>query len=103
MIVYMDDILIFLKSLEEHQEQTHHVLEIIHKETLFLKPKKCTFDAQEVEYLGMIIRPGQVAMDPAKLSGISEWTVPTSVKEVHSFLGFCNFYCHFISHYSDLA
>jgi hypothetical protein len=58
---------------------------------------------QEVEYLGMIIKPGQVAKDPAKLSRISKWMTPTSVKEVRSFLGFCNFYRHFISHYSDLA
>jgi hypothetical protein len=51
----------------------------------------------------MIIYPGQVAMNPAKLSGISQWQIPSSVKEVQSFLGFCNFYCHFISHYYDLA
>jgi hypothetical protein len=51
----------------------------------------------------MIIHPGQVAMDPAKLSGISQWQIPSSIKEVQSFLRFCNFYCHFISHYSDLA
>jgi hypothetical protein len=51
----------------------------------------------------MIICPGQVAMDPAKLSGISQWHIPSSVKEVQLFLGFCNFYHHFISHYSDLA
>jgi hypothetical protein len=92
MIVYMDDILIFSKTLEENQKRTRHVLEIIRKETLFLKPEKCTFDTQEVDYLGMIIRPGQVAMDPAKLSGISQWQTPSSVKEVRSFLGFCNFY-----------
>jgi hypothetical protein len=103
MIIYMDDILIFLKTLEENQKRTRQVLEIIRKETLFLKPEKCTFDAQEVDYLGMIIHPGQVAMDPAKLSGISQWQTPTSVKEVRSFLGFCNFYRHFISHYSNLA
>jgi hypothetical protein len=103
MIVYMDDILIFSKTLEENQKRTRRVLEIIRKETLFLKPEKCTFDAQEVDYLGMIIRPGQIAMDPAKLSSISQWQTPSSVKEVRSFLGFCNFYRHFISHYSDLA
>jgi len=103
MIVYMDDILIFSKTLEENQKRTCCVLKIILKETLFLKPKKCTFDAQEVNYLSMIICPGQVAMDPTKLSGISQWQIPSSVKEVQSFLGFCNFYHHFISHYSDLA
>jgi hypothetical protein len=51
----------------------------------------------------MIVCPGQVAMDPTKLSGISQWQIPSSVKEVQSFLGFCNFYRHFISHYSNLA
>ena len=103
LIVYMDDILIFSSDLAEHQMRTRRVLEKLRQEQLFLKPEKCTFDSQEVEYLGMIIRPGQVAMDPAKLKGISEWQTPSTVKEVRSFLGFCNFYRHFISHYSDLA
>jgi len=58
---------------------------------------------QEVDFLGMIIRPGHVAMDPAKLKGINDWQPPTTVKEVRSFLGFCNFYRHFIAHYSDIA
>jgi hypothetical protein len=78
-------------------------LEIICREQLFLKPEKCTFDAEEVEYLGMIIKPGHVTMDPAKLDGIRDWPIPTTVKETRSFLGFCNFYQNFISHYSDLA
>jgi hypothetical protein len=72
---------LFSKTLEENQKWTHRVLEIIRKETLFLKPEKCTFDAQEVDYLGMIIHPRQVAMDPAKLSGISQWQTPSSVKK----------------------
>jgi hypothetical protein len=103
LVIYMDDILIFSQNLEEHHSQTRRILDILRKERLFLKPTKCTFDAQEVDYLGMIIRPGQVAMDPAKLKGISEWPTPTKVKDVQSFLGVCNFYRHFISHYSDLA
>lgn len=101
-IIYMDDILIFLNSLEQ-QECIQCILRRLHEEHLFLKPEKCTFDTSEVEYLGMIIRPGQVAMDPAKLAGINDWPVPSSVKETHSFLRFCNFYRHFISHYSDVA
>ena len=68
-----------------------------------MKPSKCIFDAEEVEFLGMIIRPGHVAMDPAKLKGITEWEPPKTVKEVRSFLGFCNFYWHFIARYSDIA
>jgi len=92
LIVYMDNILIFSETLEEQKEHTRRVLEMLRRESLFLKPEKCTFDAQEVEYLGIIIRPRQVAMDPAKLKGISEWQTPSSVKDVRSFLGFCNFY-----------
>jgi hypothetical protein len=103
LVIYMDDILIFSQNLEEHHSQTHRILDILCKERLFLKPTKCTFDAQEVDYLGMIIHPGQVAMDPAKLKGISEWLTPTKVKDVLSFLGVCNFYRYFISHYSDLT
>jgi hypothetical protein len=103
LVIYMDDILIFSKTLNEHQKQTRRILEIIRQEQLFLKPEKCTFDAEEVEYLGMIIKPGHVTMDPAKLDGIKDWPVPTMVKETQSFLGFCNFYQNFISHYSDLA
>jgi len=87
----------------DHRDRTRRILEILRKERLFLKPTKCTFDVQEVDFLGMIIRPGQVAMDPAKLKGISDWQSPTTVKEVRSFLGFCNFYRHFIAHYSDIA
>ena len=102
-VIYMDDILIFSSSAEEHKERTRRILDKLRQERLFLKPTKCTFDVQEVDFLGMIIRPGQVAMDPAKLSGIKDWKSPTSLKEVQSFLGFCNFYRHFISHYSDIA
>jgi hypothetical protein len=68
-----------------------------------LKPEKCTFNAKEVEYLGMIIKPRHITMDPAKLDEIRDWPVPTTVKETRSFLGFCNFYQNFILHYSDLA
>jgi len=103
LIVYMDDLLVFSTNPDEHRKRTCHILDKLHTERLFLKPEKCVFDADEVEYLGMVIRPGQVAMDPAKLTGIESWPIPTSVMQVQSFLGFCNFYRHFISHYSDLA
>jgi hypothetical protein len=71
-VIYMDDILIFSKTLEEHQGHTKQVLETIHREKLFLKPEKCTFNVQEVEYLGMIIKPSHITMDPAKLDGMKD-------------------------------
>jgi hypothetical protein len=63
----MDDLLIFSNDLDKHHARTQRILNIIQKERLFLKPEKCIFDAQEVEYLGMIVRPGCVAMDIAKI------------------------------------
>ena len=59
---------------------------------LHLKLKKCQFDASKVEYLGMIMKPGQLAMDLVKLDGIAAWPTPTKVKDVQSFLDFANFY-----------
>ena len=70
---------------------------------LHLKLEKCTFAATKVEYLGMIVRPGQLAMDPVKLDGIAKWPTPTKVKDVQSFLGFANFYHRFIPNYSNIA
>jgi len=102
-IIYMDDILIFSDNIEDHRKRTLRVLQRLQENDLFLKTEKCAFEVSEVEYLGMIIRPGQIAMDPKKLAGISDWPVPNNVKGVRSFLGFGNFYRRFIAGYSDLA
>ena len=59
---------------------------------LHLKLEKCCFTTTEVEYLGMIIKPGQLTMDPIKLDGIASWPTPKKVKDVRSFLRFANFY-----------
>ncbi|KAJ2926197.1 hypothetical protein H1R20_g10898, partial [Candolleomyces eurysporus] len=102
-VVYMDDILIFADTLEELRSLTLHVLQKLRSNDLFLKPEKCTFETQKIDFLGMIVEPGKLTMDPTKLKGIQEWPVPTTVKQVRSFLGFGNFYRKFIRHYSDLA
>ena len=102
-IIYMDDILIFTETKEELTRITKMVLEKLRENDLFLKAKKCEFYKTKVKYLGMIIKEGRISMDPVKLGGIRDWPVPTTVKQVRSFLGFGNFYRKFISHYSDLA
>jgi hypothetical protein len=56
-----------------------------------------------VEYLGVIIRQEKVEMDPVKVEGIAKWPIPVTVKDIHSFLGFCNFYCSFIANFSAVA
>ena len=70
---------------------------------LHLKLEKYQFVSSEVEYLSIIVKLGQLAMDPVKLDGITSWPTPTKVKEVQSFLGFANFYCCFIPDYSTVA
>ena len=59
---------------------------------LYLKLEKCSFNVSEVKYLGMIVKPGSLAMDPVKVAGITDWPIPSTVKDVQSFLGFANFY-----------
>ncbi len=91
-IVYMDDILIFHKDLNEHRKIIKRVMRILEENKLYLKPEKCTFESQTIEYLGLIISEGRIAMDPVKVKGLSEWPIPKNVKEVQSFIGFANFY-----------
>ena len=102
--MYMDDIVIHTDGTEEEHEAVIHTwLEKLSKLNLFLKPSKCQFYQCEVEYLGMIVGNGAVRMDPVKVKGITEWLTPACVKDVRSFLGFCNFYRAFISDFSNIA
>jgi len=102
-IVYIDNVLIFSKTLCEHHAQVRRVMQIFHENKLYLNLNKCVFDEQETEYLSVIIGHGQVRMDPVKVVGIADWKTPTDKRQVQLFLGFCNFYRHFIQGYSGIA
>jgi len=102
-VVYLDDILIFMETLEEHRRITRRVMELLWKNNLFLKPEKCKFKKTEVEYLGVIISQNSIKMDPVKVAGVMEWPTPSNRKEVQSFLGFTNFYCRFVQGFFHLA
>ena len=73
------------------------------EEDLHLKLAKCAFDQTEVEYLGLVVRSGEVLMDPTKLKAVEQWKPPKSVQAVRSFIGFCNFYQKFIPNFSALS
>ena len=73
------------------------------EEDLHLKLAKCTFNQTEVEYLGLVVRNGEVLMDPTKLKAVEQWEPPKLVKAVRSFIGFCNFYRKFIPNFSVLT
>jgi Reverse transcriptase (RNA-dependent DNA polymerase) len=83
--IYMDDILIATATLEEHRSLVRQVLERLHKHHLFLKPEKCEFEKTEVEYLGMKLRGGHIAMNPIKLQGLAEWPAPKKLRDVRAF------------------
>src|SRR3984957_2854386 len=101
--VYMDDILIFTQTHEEHTRVVREVLHILRENNLFLKPETCVFHQPEVEYLGLIVGNRQARMDPAKVAAIQDWPAPTKKQELQRFLGFCNFYRRFIKDYSKIA
>ena len=83
LIIYMDDMLIHLKDDPTlHQERTRRVLQCLREQRLALKLLKCSFDADEVEYLGLLVSAGAIKMDPTKLLAIKNWNPPKDVKAV---------------------
>ena len=91
-IIYMDDMFLSAKTKDRLQENTKRVLQRLMENDLYLKPKKCEFCKEKIEWLGMVIQEGRITMDPGKLKGIQDWPAPTMVKQVRGFLGFGNFY-----------
>ena len=91
-IIYMDDIFLFVPDKMTLTENTKTVLTCLWDNDLFLKPTKCKLNQTKVEYLGLVIKEGKISMDPGKLKGIRDWPTPTTVKQTQGFLGFGNFY-----------
>jgi hypothetical protein len=103
-LIYMDNILIASSSgIEGHRTVVHNVLAILEEHDLYLKPKKCVWEADHVNYLKLILENGVTRMDPTKVEGVHNWATLTTKKHVHSFLGFCNFYHTFIRGFAKLA
>jgi hypothetical protein len=90
--IYLNDILIFTNSLEEHRQIICLVLDHMREHKLYLWAEKCEFEKTRIEYLGVIISHNKVEMDPVKIAGVVDWPTPSNKKEVQSFIGFINFY-----------
>ncbi|KAI3375498.1 hypothetical protein L3Q82_003814 [Scortum barcoo] len=98
--VYLDDILIFSRSLPEHTQHVRQVLQRLLENQLFVKAEKCEFHVSKVSFLGFIIAPGQLHPDPSKIKAVENWPTPSTRKKLQQFLGFANFYRRFIRNYS---
>jgi len=101
--VYLDDVLIYSNTLQQHRKDISNILEAIQKSGMKVKPSKCEFQQSETEYLGFIIGQEGVKRDPVKTEAIWHWTAPKKIKEIQCFLGFCNFYRRFIEGFSRTA
>ncbi|KAI2644659.1 Transposon Tf2-11 polyprotein [Labeo rohita] len=99
-IVYIDDIFIYSRNMAEHRQQVQQVLHKLCEQRLYLKLEKCEFHHPSVQFLGYVISAEGVQMDQGKVTAILDWTLPTTIKELQRFLGFTNFYHHFIQNYS---
>jgi hypothetical protein len=101
-IAYLDNILIYSDNLTQYCQHIKLILERMKKLGLTLKVSKCEFHTYKTEYLGYIITPTGISMDPEKVKAIEEWKEPTNIKGVQSFLRFVNFYRRFIQDFSKI-
>jgi hypothetical protein len=102
-VVFIDDILIFSKTMEEHEDHLRLVLEKLRSIQLYTKFSKCEFWLTEVTFLGHVISAGGVSVDPGKVNDVLNWMPPTTISKIQSFLGLAGYYRRFIKDFSKIA
>jgi hypothetical protein len=102
-VVFIDDILVFSRSEEEHEEHLRLVLQKLREHQLYAKFSKCAFWLKEVSLLGHIITDGGIAVDPSKVRDVLNWSPPKNVPEIRSFLGLAGYYRRFIKGFSKIV
>jgi hypothetical protein len=102
-VVYLDDVLIFSKSAEDHVNDVAKVLKLLLDAKLLAQPTKCLFGVKQLEFLGHVVSERGLEMDPKKVDAIKNWPHPQNIGELRSFIGLCNYYRNFIGGFSRLA
>lgn len=103
LLVFFEDILVYSPSWPSHLDHLAKVLKLLVDNQLVAKRSKCLFGQQQIDYLGHVITPNGLAVDPSKIQAIHQWPPPNSSKVLHSFLGLAGYYQRFIQHYATLA
>jgi len=102
-VVYLDDILIFSKTREEHVDHVKQVLDRLQQQKFYIKLSKCDFFKDSLKFLGFIISAQGVQVDPSKTMAVKDWPIPTTVHDVRAFLGLTNHFRKFIQGYSQIC
>ena len=102
-IVYLDDIIIFSDTKEEHIKRLEAVFQKLMAAGLKLKPTKCFFFRDEIEYLGHVVSGKGISTNPKKIEAVTKWPTPKTVYDVRSFLGFVGYYRRFIKNFSKIT
>lgn len=102
-LVYLDDIISYSKTFDEHLAHLHVIFTRIDKANLKLSPEKCVLFQKQVSFLGHLVSEDGVATDPRKIEDVKNWRTPRSVREVRSFLGLCSYYRKFVMCFSTIA
>ena len=100
-MIYLDDIIIYSDSEEEHEKHIKQVLEKLHNENIPIAIEKCEFHTRKTDFVEFIIEPEQISIDLKKIKAIIKWKDLKSIIGLRSFLGFCNYYRKFITKQSD--
>uniref|UniRef100_A0A8C6LLQ0 Gypsy retrotransposon integrase-like protein 1 n=1 Tax=Nothobranchius furzeri TaxID=105023 RepID=A0A8C6LLQ0_NOTFU len=101
--VYLDDIMIYSRTLEEHVTHVRAVLSRLLENRLYCKLEKCAFRQETISFLGFLVSSQGFSMDPQKVQAVAHWPIPTSLKQLQSFLCFSNFHRRFIRGFSSIA
>ncbi|XP_047170931.1 uncharacterized mitochondrial protein AtMg00860-like, partial [Vigna umbellata] len=102
-VVFIDDILIYSKSVDEHEDHLRIVLSVLREKELYAKRSKCEFWMKEIQFLGHVVSAGGISVDPAKVKAVLDWESPRSVTEVRSFVGLAGYYRRFIEGFSKIV
>ena len=102
-VVFIDDILVYSKDAQEHEQHLKIVLQTLREKKLYAKLNKCDFWLKEVSFLGHIVSTEGIRVDPTKIEAIVNWKPPRNVTEVRSFLGLAGYYRRFVKGFSVIA